>query len=130
MGMAASEGGQPWPGWARGLASALIGFHLLAMLAVAMAGNPASGLQRDLVRPFARYVELIDQGRVHRYYAPAPPPTPMPEPMPMPVAEAAPPMKRLTRLEQLRLDREKAKQAGAAPAPAEGAAPAPSGGGQ
>jgi hypothetical protein len=62
--------------------------------------------------------------------ADAPPPMPTPEPMPMPVAEAAPPMKRLTRLEQLRLDREKAKQAGAAPGPAEGAAPAPSGGGQ
>lgn len=71
------EGGRSWPAWAKGLASAALGFHLLAMLAVALAGNPASDLQRDLVAPFAGYVELIDQGRVHRYYAPAPPPTPI-----------------------------------------------------
>jgi hypothetical protein len=54
----------------------------------------------------------------------APAPAPTPEPMPEAVAEAAP-MKRLTRLEQLRLDREKAKQAAeGAPAPPAEAAPA------
>ena len=51
----------------------------------------------------------------------APMPTPEPIPMPEAVAEA-PPMKRLTRLEQLRLEREQAKQQEAAggeqPAPA------------
>jgi hypothetical protein len=69
--------GRPWPGWARGLVSALLGFHLLAMLAVALSGAPASALERSAVEPFVGYVEAIDQGRVHRYYAPAPPPTPV-----------------------------------------------------
>ncbi|MGE0607465.1 MAG: PPC domain-containing protein [Pirellulales bacterium] len=52
----------------------------------------------------------------------APPPMPVAVAAPMPAAAEAPPVKRLTRLEQLRLDREKAKQA-AEGAPAE-AAPA------
>lgn len=66
-----------------------------------------------------------------RIDAPLPPKVdapPMPEPTPMPEAVAeAPPMKRLTRLEQLRLEREQAKQqagGGAAAPAAEGAAPA------
>jgi hypothetical protein len=57
--------------------SALLGFHLLAMLAVAFSGAPASPLERSLVAPFEGYVELADLGHVHRYYAPAPPPTPV-----------------------------------------------------
>ncbi|MEX0712846.1 MAG: hypothetical protein WD278_10890, partial [Pirellulales bacterium] len=40
-------------------------------------------------------------------------PPPMPMPTPMPAAEEKPPEKRLTRLEQLRLDREKALKAAA-----------------
>ena len=51
----------------------------------------------------------------------APPPMPVVAAAPPPPAAAeAPPVKRLTRLEQLRLDREKANQAPAAPAPAAG----------
>ncbi|MBS0264752.1 MAG: PPC domain-containing protein [Planctomycetes bacterium] len=49
----------------------------------------------------------------------APPPPPMPTPTPAPAAEKPPEPKRLTRLEQLRLEqqeREKAKKGGAAPA--------------
>lgn len=67
-------------GWAwewRTLASAGLAFHLLAMLAVALAGAPASPLERELAEVFSGYVDLIDQGHVHRYYAPAPPPTPI-----------------------------------------------------
>lgn len=66
-----------WPAWARGVASAVLGFHLLAMLAVALSGAPASPLERSVVAPFEGYVERIDQGHVHRYYAPTPPPTPI-----------------------------------------------------
>jgi hypothetical protein len=49
-------GGRGWPAWARGLVSAALGFHLLAMLAVALAGAPSSVLERDLARPFDGYV--------------------------------------------------------------------------
>lgn len=61
----------------------------------------------------------IDKPIPPKVDAPPPPPMPAAAPAPAPVAEA-PPMKRLTRLEQLRLDREKAKQAPGAPAPAGG----------
>jgi hypothetical protein len=58
--------------------------------------------------------------------AAAPAPTPMPEAAPMP---EKPPEKRLTRLEQLRLDRQKAKEQAKEPKPAEAppaeSAPAP-----
>lgn len=66
-----------WPGWWRGVASVLLAIHLLAMLAVSLAGMPASPLEREFAGLFAGYVEAIDQGHVHRYYAPAPPPTPV-----------------------------------------------------
>lgn len=64
-----------WP-W-KAVVSVVLAFHLTAMLAVALAGAPASPLERTFARAFAGYVELIDQGHAHRYYAPAPPPTPV-----------------------------------------------------
>jgi hypothetical protein len=52
-------------------------FHLAAMVAIALAGRPASTLEAALAEPFAPYAELIHQGHTHRYYAPVPPPTPI-----------------------------------------------------
>ncbi len=72
-----SSDGAAWP-WAwRAVVSVVLGFHLMAMLAVALAGAPASPVEQEFARAFQGYVELIDQGHVHRYYAPAPPPTPV-----------------------------------------------------
>ncbi len=69
--------GRPWPTWARGLASAALGFHLTAMLAVALAGRPASPLQQGFAGLFAGYTVGLNQDVTHRYYAPAPGPTPV-----------------------------------------------------
>ncbi len=66
-----------WPEWKRWLTSAALLFHFAAMLAVALAGNPASEIQRAFAGLFANYVEFTGLGSVHRYYAPAPPPTPV-----------------------------------------------------
>jgi hypothetical protein len=79
--MADGVGGAPggWPGWAKGLASAAIGLHLLAIGCAAFGAAPASPLQRRLSASFARYFGLIDQGYSYRYYAPEPPPTPVVE---------------------------------------------------
>jgi hypothetical protein len=74
----AGEGGG-WPGWAKGLASAAIALHGLAILCAALGAAPASPLQRRLSASFARYYGLIDQGYSYRYYAPEPPPTPVVE---------------------------------------------------
>lgn len=64
-----------WPVWARRLTSVALAVHLLAMLAVAVSGAPASALEQRFASLFSPYIDAIDQGHVHRYYAPAPPPT-------------------------------------------------------
>lgn len=46
-------------------------------MAIALAGNPASDVERSAARLFAPYAELTGLASVHRYYAPAPPPTPV-----------------------------------------------------
>lgn len=66
-----------WPGWLRRIVSLFLIFHLMAMLAIALAARPSSPLQRELATPFAWYAELTNLGQAHRYYAPAPPPTPI-----------------------------------------------------
>lgn len=76
-GLARADGGRGWPVWARVVVSVVLGYHLLAMLAVAVSGMPASPLERRFSGIFASYIDWIDQGHVHRYYAPAPPPTPI-----------------------------------------------------
>ncbi len=68
---------RPWPLGARVLASVALGVHLLAMLSVALSGAPASPLEQRFSSLFSPYIDAIDQGHVHRYYAPAPPPTPI-----------------------------------------------------
>ena len=71
----AGEGG--WPPWARGLATAAIGFHLVALLAAALAASPSSPLERAVADVFSPYYQLVDQGYAYRYYAPEPGPTPV-----------------------------------------------------
>lgn len=72
-----STGG--WPRWAKGAVSAALGFHLVAILAAALATPPMSPLQRLLADQFSGYYALIDQGYSYRYYSPEPPPTPVVE---------------------------------------------------
>lgn len=69
--------GAAWPAWARRLASAVLAFHLVGLLAGAMVAPPSSFLEQDLERLFARYHHWIDQGYTYRYYAPEPGPTPI-----------------------------------------------------
>jgi hypothetical protein len=69
--------GRAWPGWARGLASLALAFHLAAMVAAALAVAPSSMLERGVAGLFAGYYGLIDQGYSYRFYAPEPPPTPV-----------------------------------------------------
>jgi hypothetical protein len=52
-------------------------FHVAAILAGAFAAAPSSKLERDVVRLFAPYHQVIDQGYAYRYYAPEPGPTPV-----------------------------------------------------
>jgi len=66
-----------WPAWARRVVSVALVFHILAILAGAFAAAPSSALERDVVRLFAPYHHLIDQGYAYRYYAPEPGPTPV-----------------------------------------------------
>src|SRR4051794_18142745 len=62
------------PAW-RVLASAAIVFHVVAVLAVALATSPSSPLERAVADRFVGYCRVLDQGHSHRYYV-DPPPTP------------------------------------------------------
>ncbi len=66
-----------WPVWGRRLVSALLLYHLAAILAGALAAPPASSLEREVAEAFGPYHQLIDQGYGYRYYAPEPGPTPV-----------------------------------------------------
>jgi hypothetical protein len=55
----------------------VLAFHILAVLAGAMAGYPSSLLEQAIAARFAFYFDLFDQGYAYRYYAPEPPPTPV-----------------------------------------------------
>lgn len=69
-----------WPPWARGLASAVLAFHFLALIgAITGGGQPASMLEMGWYAKFLPYYDLFDQGYPYRYYAPEPPPTPVVE---------------------------------------------------
>jgi hypothetical protein len=66
-----------WPAWARGVVSAILVFHLAAVLSGALGAPPASALEQAVARLFEGYHEAIDQGYAYRYYAPEPGPTPV-----------------------------------------------------
>jgi hypothetical protein len=59
------------------VASVVLGFHIAAVLAGALAAAPASELQREAASLFAPYHQVFDQGYGYRYYAPEPGPTPV-----------------------------------------------------
>jgi hypothetical protein len=69
--------GRGWPAGARRLVSAVLIFHLVAILAGAFSAQPSSELERSIADKFSAYYQLIDQGYGYRYYAPEPPPTPV-----------------------------------------------------
>ena len=69
----------PWPPWKKRLVSALLAFHICAILTAALAASPASLLERRAADLFLPYDELINQGHGYRFYAPEPPPTPVVE---------------------------------------------------
>ena len=64
-----------WPSWQKGVVTAVLAFHILAILAGAFAAAPSSALEQSLASAFAPYHQLIDQGYSYRYYAPEPGPT-------------------------------------------------------
>jgi hypothetical protein len=76
-GIPAGRADRPWPVAWRRLVSAVLIFHLVAILAGALSAHPSSGLERSIADKFAAYFQLIDQGYAYRYYAPEPPPTPV-----------------------------------------------------
>jgi hypothetical protein len=74
------DASENWPGWARGLVSAVLIFHILAITAAALGASvPSSELEQAWHHLFMPYYDLIDQGYAYRYYAPEPPPTPVVE---------------------------------------------------
>jgi hypothetical protein len=66
-----------WPQPLKWMVSAGLGFHIVAMLAIALAGNPSSELEHRIARPFVPYAVALGLDSTHRYYAPEPPPTPV-----------------------------------------------------
>ena len=65
-----------WPGWARGLVTAGLIYHMAAVAAGALGVPPSSLLERRIADLFTPYHDLVDQGYAYRYYA-EPPPTPV-----------------------------------------------------
>jgi hypothetical protein len=74
---AGGEAGPTWPAGVRRLVTALLIFHMVAILVGALSAHPSSLLEQSLAEKFAPYFQLIDQGYAYRYYAPEPPPTPV-----------------------------------------------------
>ena len=66
-----------WPRWVRRVVTALLIYHLAAVLAGALAAAPSSPLERAAATLFGSYHQVVDQGYGYRYYAPEPGPTPV-----------------------------------------------------
>lgn len=66
-----------WPPWVRRTVTAVLMFHIVAVLAGALAAAPSSPLERAAANLFGTYYQVIDQGYAYRYYAPEPGPTPV-----------------------------------------------------
>jgi hypothetical protein len=70
------DGDSGWPGWARGVVTVVVLFHLAAVLAGAMGVPPSSELEQAVADVFTPYFDLMDLGYSYRFYA-EPPPTPV-----------------------------------------------------
>ena len=68
--------GGSWPGWARGLVTLGLLYHMAAVVAGALGVPPSSELERHIADLFTPYHSLVDQGYAYRFYA-EPPPTPV-----------------------------------------------------
>jgi hypothetical protein len=68
--------GVGWPGWARGIATVALLFHLAALLAGALGVPPSSELEQAVADLFTPYFDVMDLGYSYRFYA-EPPPTPV-----------------------------------------------------
>jgi DNA primase len=73
----AASPAQGWPIWARWVVTGVIGFHVAAVLAGALAAPPSSELEHHFAEFFEPYHQAIDQGDSYRYYSTAFPPTPV-----------------------------------------------------
>ncbi|GAC1334002.1 MAG: hypothetical protein NVSMB14_01000 [Isosphaeraceae bacterium] len=69
-------GGKTWPAWAKGIASAVLLFHITAIFVTEAGEMPSSEAEQELALRFAPYVNFINQHNTHRYYSPQPGPTP------------------------------------------------------
>ena len=65
-----------WPKAARRLVTAVLLFHLAALVAGAVGVPPSSPLERAIADRFSTYFDLVDLGYSYRFYA-EPPPTPV-----------------------------------------------------
>lgn len=72
MGRGNEEGGR-WPTWAKVMVSIILGYHLAAVVANALAAPPSSELERTVAGWFVPYLQVMDQQHMHRYYVDAPP---------------------------------------------------------
>jgi hypothetical protein len=70
------DGEAMWPGWAKGVATALLLLHIAAVVSGSLGVPPSSELERGIANVFTWYHGLMDQGYAYRYYA-EPPPTPV-----------------------------------------------------
>lgn len=70
-----SDAGPGWPRWARRIATAVLVFHLAALVAGALGVPPSSELERAIADRFSPYFDLMDLGYSYRFYV-EPPPTP------------------------------------------------------
>ena len=69
-----------WPSWARRVVSAVLLFHLAALLAGVLGAVPPHSIaERETYEAFKPYYDLTDQGWSYHYYSPEPPPTPVVE---------------------------------------------------
>ena len=71
----AAKVGKSWPAGARRVVTGLLLYHLAALLAGALAAQPASPLEGAAASLFQNYFGLVDLGYAYRFYAPEPPPT-------------------------------------------------------
>lgn len=65
-----------WPNWACRVVTALLLFHLAALVAGAVGVPPSSALEQAIADRFSAYFDLVDLGYSYRFYA-EPPPTPV-----------------------------------------------------